>query len=182
MNEPGRNSKRSRWRLAAAFAVVPIVDGILAFAVFPIIWPVGAHGRVQPVDPFSEAASFGVLTGVVALLVTLAGAVPVVSWLINRRRASFANIVKAGLALGNAPFAVYALAAAYFALLHLIGGTMSQHLVPLSSLLAGTLRVIGLGSGLGVAGAVVFWLAALRPSGNRGGRSERQRRDQRVMV
>ena len=102
------------------------------------------------------------LVGVVAALVTVGGAVPVVLSLIKRGPLTVGRLVLAGVALGNAPLALYAAAVAFFAILHLAAGTMSQHLMPLSSLLAGTLRAVLFGSAMGAASAVVFWFVGIR--------------------
>jgi len=78
----------------------------------------------------------------------------------KRGPVTLGRLVLAGVALGNAPLALYALAAAFFAILHIAAGTMSQHLMPLSSLLAGALRAVLLGSAMGAASAAVFCSSA----------------------
>jgi hypothetical protein len=156
-NEAGSPGK---WRLLAAFAVLPVADALIAFFAFPAVWRLS--GEFQLADSFQAARTVAVVAGVLGLLVTLSGGVPVVFWLMKRGPVSFEQILIAGVALGNAPFVVFVLALIPFAILHLTEGTMSQHLSPLSELLAGTVRAIGMGSVMGMASAVVFWFLGIR--------------------
>ena len=49
-----------------------------------------------------------------------------------------------------------------FTIGHIVGGTMSHHLVPMSELLAGLTRAVTLGCVLGVVPALVFWFVGVR--------------------
>ena len=139
-----------RLRLLAAFAAIPFVDALLAFAAFSLL-----RGS-------SDAAfGFAVLTGVIGLLVTVCGGIPVVWSLRKEGRLSLRQLLLAGLALGNAPFAVYALMIGYFALVHLINGTLAERLLPMSELLRGTAVAIAIGSAMGMASAAVFWVVGV---------------------
>jgi hypothetical protein len=51
---------------------------------------------------------------------------------------------------------------AFFAVAHIAAGTISQHVAPLWSLLAGALRVVLLGTAVGSISAAVFWFVGLR--------------------
>jgi len=137
------------FRLWAAFAMVPFVDAAVAFLCFPLVWAMGGHaGRL--IDPAGAAFAFAVLSGVLGFLVTCAGAVPLVLWLAKRGPISLRKASLPGLLLGNAPFAAFVIAIVLPATIgHLIMGTMSQHLVPLSDLAAGTIRILLIGSGMG---------------------------------
>lgn len=141
---------------------MPLVDALVAFVAFPAVWAFGGDGGFQPADPVQAARAVALVTGSLGILVTLAGAVPVVFWLMKRGPVSFGQIAMAGLVLGNVPFGVYVFALIPFAIGHLAAGTMSQHLSPVSELVAGTLRVIGIGSIVGLVSAVVFWFAGIR--------------------
>ncbi|CAN5863499.1 hypothetical protein BH18ACI5_BH18ACI5_20920 [soil metagenome] len=44
---------------------------------------------------------------------------------------------------------------------HIAAGTLSQHLAPVSSLLAGAARVIFIGTALGAVSAAAFWFAGI---------------------
>jgi hypothetical protein len=156
MSSPGR------WRLLGAFAALPVVQALVAFVVFPLVWRLGGHDGFLPVDPDKTARDFAVLTGLLGLLLTFAGAVPVVDWLMRRGRVSLAQLLLVGLLLGNAPFALYVVALVLPATIsHVAMGTMSQHWLPVSELLAGTLRVTLIGSAFGTISALVFWAIAI---------------------
>lgn len=65
--------------------------------------------------------------------------------------------------LGNAPFAVYLIGLVLpVTLMHLIWGTLSQHLLSPSDLIAGTLRGLALGSAMGAWSALVLWFLGIR--------------------
>jgi hypothetical protein len=161
-NHPGHAPSPGRWRLLAAFAILPAVDAVVAFVSFPAVWHFGRHGGFRPFDPTQAALAFAALAGTIGLLVTLSGAIPLVHWLLKRGPVSLVQILIAGLALGNVPFAVYVLSLIPFALLHLAFGTLSQHLIPVSELLAALPLPIGIGSCMGVISAAVFWFAAIQ--------------------
>jgi hypothetical protein len=151
-----------RWRVLTAFAILPILQALVAFVAFPLVWRLGDHGASQPVDWGEAAREFAIVTGLLGIFVTVAGAVPVVYWLMRWRRVSLARLLLAGLILGNVPFALYLVVLILPATIsHLAMGTLSQHLVPVSALLAGALRVILIGSIFGVISAAAFWLMAI---------------------
>ncbi|HEX7020556.1 MAG TPA: hypothetical protein VF159_11115, partial [Gemmatimonadaceae bacterium] len=99
-----------------------------------------------PTNVADAAASVAVGTGLVALVVTLLGALPTAVWLMKRRRVSLSEALAFGLAFGNAPFLIGAL----------LAGTYG---------VAGFIRGIAFSSLLGVIGAAVFWWIALRGRG-----------------
>jgi hypothetical protein len=145
-----------------AFAILPILQALVAFVAFPLVWRFGDHGALQPVDWDEAARKFAVVTGLLGMFVTVAGAVPVVYWLMRRGRVSLARLLLAGLILGNVPFALYLVVLILPATIsHLVMGTLSQHLVSVSALLAGALRAILIGSIFGVISAAAFWLMAI---------------------
>ncbi|HEX6972832.1 MAG TPA: hypothetical protein VF147_00440 [Vicinamibacterales bacterium] len=80
---------------------------------------------------------------------------------------SLGPLLLAGAAIGNIPFAFFAVAFVLPATVaHLAVGTMSEHLLPLSALVAGTLRAVLIGSSIGVMSAALFWVVAIRGSGD----------------
>ena len=139
---PVENSP-SRSRLLLGFAILPIVDAGVALLVLP--------------------RGLAVVVAGVGLLVTVAGAVPVVYWLMRARRLRLTNLLLAGLALGNAPFAWYVLGLVLpLTIMHMAMGTLSEHLLPFSSLIAGSARALAIGSFFGVLSAAAFWLVTVR--------------------
>jgi hypothetical protein len=80
----------------------------------------------------------------------------------RRGQTSIQHFALAGVVLGNLPFSVYLAFAIVFALAHLAAGTLGDHLSPAGALLAGGLRVIAIGSVMGTASGVMFWLIVIR--------------------
>lgn len=152
-------------RLWLAFAALPVVNAIVGFCAFPLVWRLGNHGAFRPMDSSQAAAGFALLAGALGLVVTLFGALPVVMRLVRRGDVSLRSLAAAGLLLGNVPFALYVALILPFAIVRLIDGTLSEHLLPASELVAGTLRALLIGSVFGVISAVVFWLLAFRGRG-----------------
>lgn len=144
------------FRLVVAFSVLPPLCGLIAFLVYAPLWSLtGAFD--ERYDPAAFAPRVAVLAGVLGVAVTVAGAVPVVSSLRGRKAASWSNLLKAGVILGNAPFLLYALMALVFTVMHWFAGTLQDHLSPASELLLAGVRMIALGSILGTVSAHVFW-------------------------
>jgi hypothetical protein len=153
-------------RLALAFASAPLLQAVAMYFGFAVFSDFMGHGRSG--YPSRAAANWATITGVCGLLVTVAGAVPIFLWLRRSGRVTLTHSLSAGLVLGNVPFALYLLLLILpFTILHLVRGTLPQHLIPLPSLLNSTVRVIVLGSVLGVIGALVFWLVGLAGSNAR---------------
>ena len=162
MSEQHASAAPHSYRLVAAFAVVPFVDALIGFFGFPLVWYIGGHTR-QLHDPAAAARGFALVTGFAGLVVTVCGAVPAVLWLMKRGPVSLPQLIAAGVLLGNVPFVVYVISLVLPATLaHLVAGTLSQHLSPFSDLIAGTLRVLAIGSVLGASSAFVFWLLGIR--------------------
>lgn len=66
----------------------------------------------------------------------------------------------------NAPFGVYLIALVLPATIaHVIGGTMSEHLALLSEPVAGTIRVLLIGSVMGALSGAVFWFIGVYEPG-----------------
>lgn len=162
VSEQHASAVPSSYRLWAAFAAVPFLDALVAFFGFPLVWYIGGHtGRPQ--DPTEAAGSFALLIGLMGLVVTVGGAVPIVLWLMKRGAVSLRELITAGVLLGNVPFVLYVVGLVLpLTVLHLIRGSMAQHLMPLSDLIVGTLRAVAIGSVLGALSSLVFWLLGIR--------------------
>jgi hypothetical protein len=153
-------SKIRRWRLVAAVVAIPLFDALLGYLAFPIVWWLGDHGAFRPVSLEQAALDFGTLAGALGLLVMIAAGLPVTYWLLRQGQTSIQRLAVAGAVLGNLPFAVYLCFVLLFTLLHLFMGTLAEHLSPTAELLAGGLRAVFIGSVMGAASGVMFWLIA----------------------
>ena len=152
----------TRARLLAAFAILPPIQALVAYSAFPVVWYIGGHGDARPTDQAQTARAFALLTGLLGVLVTVAGAIPVVFWLMKRGRLSVGQLLVAGVALGNTPFAFYVLCLILPATMaHLAAGTMSDHILPASELLLGGLRAILIGSTFGALSAAIVWVVGV---------------------
>jgi hypothetical protein len=130
--------------------------------VWPAVWWMGGHGAARPYDPEAAARQFALLTAMLGLIVTVAGAAPVVFWLKQRGRLRLTTLLLAGLVLGNAPFGYYVIGLVLPAtIVHLVMGTLSEHLAPISALIAGAARAVAIGSFFGVLSAATFWLVGV---------------------
>jgi hypothetical protein len=154
------DSKTGRWRFLAAVLAIPLFDALLGYMAFPVVWWLGNHGTYRPISPDEAARHFGLLACVLGFLVMFTAGIPVADTLIRRRQTSVHHFAVAGVALGNFPFAVYLCVVLFFTLMHLLNGTLAEHLSPIPELLAGGLRVVLLGSVLGAASGFMFWLIA----------------------
>ena len=100
---------------------------------------------------------------IVSLVVTVAGAVPTVAWLLTRGRLSITQIIITAVALGNAPFAI---SVAGVVLFYIAGtATLADVGYVLFSGPMGAVRALVIGSVMGVASGVIFWAVAIRGTG-----------------
>jgi hypothetical protein len=148
-------------RILAAFTTVPIVVFVVTRVAWPIVWYMSGNSG-QIISPSDPATSFAALTAFVGVLVTLFGAMPVFVWMKKRGPVSLWRTIGAGIVLGNTPMVAIAIGALYFTVLHIIGGTISQHLSPPMDVIAGFVRLSVIGSVLGGISACVFWLTGVR--------------------
>jgi hypothetical protein len=150
------------WRIWAAFAAVPFADTLAAFVGFPLVWYIGGHAG-QAADPTQAARAFALTSGMLAVAVTLGGAVPAFFWLVKRGTVSLWHLIAVGLVLGNAPFAVVVFGFVLpTTVIRSIDGTMSDYVLNASALIAGTLRALLVGCLMGAWSAIVFWFFGVR--------------------
>jgi hypothetical protein len=160
MNDSRRVSPIDAARLLLGFLVLPPLDAVLAFLLHRVIWPTGPVGTSKWVDPVQAATAFAAGVAIVAWIVTVAVAWPIVAWLLYGRRLSLKQIVVASLAFGNAP---YAIGIAGVVLFYLIGlGTSADVGYVLIHGPAGSFRGVVIGSIIGVTSGFLFWAVAVR--------------------
>ena len=137
--------------------------GALAFMAFPLVDYTGRplYGGF-PVDPAGAALSFSFGVSIVALVVTVCGAVPTVLYLLKRGPLTLKKVLVGGAALGNAPFI---LMVAGIVASQVFRGTMSPDVGRLWYGLPGAIRATAISSYIGVGSAAVFLVIAGRRIG-----------------
>jgi hypothetical protein len=169
LSDPRPASRLDRLRLVLGFAILPAAAAILAFWVHRVVWSSGPYDGARWSDPVDAAIAFAAGVAVIAVIVTVAGAVPTISWLLTQDHVSLKQILIARVALGNAPFAIVV---AGVLLLNLAGPTTSADVAHvLSGPPMGAVRAIVIGSAIGVVSGIVFWAVAIR--GTRYGQRDR---------
>ena len=152
----------SRWRLLAGFAVLPPAQWVVGYLGFPVVWWLGDNRAFQRMG--DDALRFAMFTAILGIGLTMF-AVPVVWCLRRLNLISLGSLLLAGLLIGNVPFGFFVFGLVVPATIqHVAAGTMSDHLVPVSSLVAGTLRALLIGSTVGLISSALFWLIAIRSS------------------
>lgn len=149
-----------------ALAVLPLIDAVLGFAGFRLLWAVGGRAFFTA-DPAPAAFAFAVLSGLAGLLVTWCAAAPMVVARLRRGPISLQDSVVAGLLLGNTPFGLYIVGLvipATFA--HVMAGTMAGRWLSVPELAAATLRMLFIGSTMGAASGAIFWFLGIRGGEN----------------
>lgn len=133
-------------RIWLGFLIMPVVSGVLALLLS------------------GGSAGVALIASVSAILVTIFGGVPAFLTLKGRGPISLSQTMWVGAALGNIPFALFALMSGLFALSHVAAGTLAEHLSPLTDLVLAAFRIILLGSAVGSLSAAVFWFVAVEGS------------------
>jgi hypothetical protein len=161
MNETRTLSPRAELRLVAAFVITPPAAAVVMFVIYLGLWYGGARTVFEgtPIDPIDSAGALALGVGIIAVVVTIFGAVPSVTWLIRRGPLSLRKLLVLGAALGNAPFAAIV---AGILVTHLVKGTPSPYAARLWFGLYGAVRAIALGLVIGMVSATVFWAVAIR--------------------
>jgi hypothetical protein len=154
-------------RMVGAYALMPFVAGALTFLAEMTLWShagnyvTGTNVHIGGSAPEAIALSLAMGVGLVAVFVTIFGAVPLVAWSIRRGRVSLRQALVAGAALGNAPIAVLFV----LIVIHHIGrGTMPDNPGNLFYGAGGAFRTVTEGFFVGMGCAAVFWAVAIRGS------------------
>jgi hypothetical protein len=164
MIERPPSSRFQAARLLLGFAILPVANALLAFLVHRIVWSEGPYEGSQWADPVDAAIAFAAGVAIVALIMTVAGGVPTVAWLLTRGNVSLKQIIIAAVALGNAPFAISAAAVVLF---YLVGGATSTDVgYVLFDGPVGAVRAVVIGSVMGFASGVIFWAVVLLGTGH----------------
>ena len=139
-------SPSEEMKVFVGVVVQPLVAALLGLITFPIFF-LDRNGHTLaggvPADVMGFTFAMAMVVGVVALGITVIGALPAAVWLMKRRRISLQEALLAGLGFGNLPFA--------------LGGLMADTYENV-----GLIRGLAFSSVLGAACGAVFWWIALR--------------------
>jgi hypothetical protein len=147
MKAPREASPDQDLRLFAGLAVQPFAAAALGFLAFPLF--AANQGGAFSAD---AALSLAVGAGIVALMVTVFVAMPLALWYSRRGWPTLKQVLLFGVALGNLPVVVIGVLANLSA-----AGQGRPASLPAGALVAGT--------AFGLAGALLFWLIAIRGTG-----------------
>jgi hypothetical protein len=147
-------------RLLRGLIVQPFLAAALGFALFPLVDYTGrlVYGAGRTVDPIETAVSFGVMAGVAASFVTGLGAYPTLRWLLTRGPLTRAHALIGGAVLGNVPGVLIVLLLAARHLSRGVAPTMDNTMYGA----AGAVRIVLLGTCVGLVCALFFWQLAGR--------------------
>ncbi|MFN8579363.1 MAG: hypothetical protein U0163_00085 [Gemmatimonadaceae bacterium] len=140
-------------RVFMALAVQPIVAALVTVILFPLLAAAErARTGLMPGSSWDSASSIAFAVALVAVGITLLGAMPLLAIQLSQGPVSIGQIFASGFALGNLPTAAsWVLMAGQIGATGLSGG---------SSQATALLPVMVLGSVLGLSGAAVFaWIA-----------------------
>jgi hypothetical protein len=130
------------------------------FVLYLALWYSGVRVfEGTPIDPVDSAAALATGVGIIAIVVTIFGAVPAMTWLIRRGPLSLQTVLLLGATLGNVPFAMIVVA---ILVMHLVNGTLSTDVAGLWYGVHGSVRAIALGLLIGTISAAVFWVVGIR--------------------
>jgi hypothetical protein len=154
-----------RGRILLGFALVAPMAVLIAMATYELLWHGGFLPQGAPIHSVDAAqAMFGGLT-IIAVPMTLIGAVPGVLWLNRKGWLTFGRLVALGAVLGNLPFML------------IVGGIVVVQLglgTPVAEIgrywegLAGFLVRTAMGVIAGAGAAVTFWLVGVCGTPNAG--------------
>jgi hypothetical protein len=153
------DSARRGLRMVAGFVVVPPTAALIALATYDVLWHLGWLSEGAPIDSVDAAASLGTGVAILAVVVTVFGAIPAVVWLNRRRPLSLSSLLVLGAALGNVPF-VFIVAGIVAA--HVASGTLSDDVGRYWYGFAGAMVRTTMGLICGMGSAAVFWFVGVR--------------------
>src|SRR5688572_7731392 len=106
MSEPNARSSRAHFRMLAGFALVPPTAVLITLGTYELMWKEGLLPHGASIDSPDSAWSLGAGVAILAVLMTVFAAIPVVIWLNGRRSLSFGRLLVLGAVLGSVPFAL----------------------------------------------------------------------------
>lgn len=160
-------------RLLIGFLVLPLINALTAFAAHLAVWPRAFRQDAWSgwSDPFDTAAFFASGVFIMAVLATVLGAVPVVTWLVHTRRVTFKSVLVSAIAVGNSPYLVAVVGTFVLFLAGPASWSDVRYVIVDGPL--GLMRAVAIGSGLGAVSGLSFWFVAI--AGSRVGRASKEK-------
>ena len=144
--------------MLAGFLLAPFSAAGIGVVTYDSMWHLGFLSAGGPIHSLDAAESLGLGLAILAIVMTVVGAVPGVMWLSSRGGVSVRSLVMLGALLGNIPFAVIVVGIAVAALRRGENlGDLGQYWYGLGG---AVVRVV-LGIVTGVGSALVFWVVAI---------------------
>jgi hypothetical protein len=152
-----RERALARLRMLAGFAIAPVVAAAIALVAYQAFFNLGLFPSGASLDSMDHAASLGMGTLILAVLMTFA-AVPAVLVLREHRPLSLRRLLLLGAAVGNVPLT---LIVAGILLTQVAGGRSVIEASRLWEGLSGLLVRVAMGLVCGMGSAAAFWTVAL---------------------
>jgi len=150
---------RADLRMLGGYAVVPPTAVLIALVTYDVMWQAGLLPQGTPIDSLDSAGSLGMGLAILAVVMTVFGAVPTVVWLNRRQPLSLGRLLIAGAALGNVPFAFIILGVVAP---HTGSGTLSAAVARFCDGMSGAVVRAAMGLICGTGSAAAFWFVGVR--------------------
>jgi hypothetical protein len=159
MTQLNAQSSRADLRMLAGFALVPPTAVLITLGTYQLMWHAGALPFGAPIHSLDSAGSLGVGVAILAVLMTVFGAVPGVIWLNGRRSLSLGRLLILGAGLGSVPFALIVLGVVT---VHAMSGTLSTDIGRYWHGTSGAAVRLTMGLITGMGSAAIFWFVGVR--------------------
>jgi hypothetical protein len=123
------------------------------------MWHAGLLPHGAPIDSLDSAESLGAGVAILAVLMTVFGAVPAVIWLNRRRLLSLGRLVILGAGLGSVPFALIVVGVV---VVPAVSGTLSTDIGRYWYGISGAAVRVAMGLISGMGSAAIFWYVGIR--------------------
>jgi hypothetical protein len=154
MAERNAQSSRTDLRMLVGFALIPPMAVLITLVTYELMFQARLLPRGAPIDSLDAAESLGTGVAILAVLVTLFGAVPTVISLKSRGLFSLGRLLILGAGLGNLPFALIVVGVVA---VHAVSGTLSADIGRYWSGFSGAAIRVALGLVGGTGSAAAFW-------------------------
>lgn len=164
MAQRNAQSSRAGLRMLAAFALVPPTAVLITVGTYELMWHAGVLPFGGPIDSLDSAGSLGAGVAILAVLMTVFGAIPGVIWLNARRSLSLGRLLILGAGVGSVPFALIVLG---LVTVHAMNGSLSADMGRYWHGLSGAAVRVTMGLISGMGSAAAFWFVGIRSTATR---------------